>query len=104
EQNVYAASPRIININRNPCIRATKHLFHRTVPTVANMKVSVAAFVTVVVVMALTVEESQAVCPPHVCDNAVCQCIVSCGKHQKLFPNGGVCGCCPGCVNILRKL
>ncbi|VEN40289.1 unnamed protein product [Callosobruchus maculatus] len=67
------------------------------------MKVSVAAFVTVVVVMALTVEESQAVCPPHVCDNAVCQCIVSCGKHQKLFPNGGVCGCCPGCVNILQE-
>nr|CAI5837166.1 unnamed protein product [Callosobruchus analis] len=68
------------------------------------MKVSVAALVTLVVVIAITVEESQAlVCPPNACDNVKCG-EVSCSSNQKFVKNAGFCGCCDGCVDILSKL
>ncbi|KAF8782883.1 hypothetical protein HNY73_013117 [Argiope bruennichi] len=41
-------------------------------------------------------------CPKNYCDNVKCNA-VSCSSNQKYKEHGTFCGCCPACINIIKK-
>nr|CAI5833927.1 unnamed protein product [Callosobruchus analis] len=62
-----------------------------------------AAVLFVVVAMALTFEESEAIqCTPNICQTVRCAAAV-CESNQVLVEKGGFCGCCDLCVTILKE-